>query len=53
MFFKNVPDDLMADPGDDLKRVIAFREKIVAEKKILFQSFSTLRELERNDAHVH
>ena len=47
IFFKNVSDDLMADPGDDLKRVIAFREKIVEEKKILFQSFSTHRELER------
>ena len=37
----------MADPGDDLKKVIAFREKIVEEKKILFQSFSTHHDLEQ------
>lgn len=47
MFFKNIPDDLMVDPGDDLKKVIAFREKIIEGKQILFQSFSTSRELEK------
>lgn len=47
LFFKDVSDDLVADPGDDLKKVIAFREKLITEKKILFRSFSTRRELEK------
>ena len=47
IFLQDVPDDLIADPGDDLKKVIAFKERLVAEKKILFKRFSNLRELER------
>ena len=40
LFIKHVPDDLIADPGDDLKRVLEFREKITSEKRLLFQNFS-------------
>ena len=46
LFFKEIPDEFMGDPGDDLKRVLKFRETIIAEKKILFQEFSTVREME-------
>lgn len=46
LLFKDIPDEFMVDPGDDLKKVIEFRKKIIANKKILFQSFSTLRGLE-------
>ena len=46
LFFKQIPDEFMVDPGDDLKRVLEFRETIIAEKKILFQKFSTVREME-------
>ena len=46
LFFKQIPDEFMVDPGDDLKRVLEFREKIIAGKKILFQNFSTVRDIE-------
>ena len=47
LFFKKIPDELMEDPGEDLKRVLKFRETIIEEKKILFQEFLTVREIER------
>lgn len=46
LFFKQIPDEFMVDPGDDLKKVLEFRNKIVADKKILFQNFSGLRDME-------
>jgi len=46
LFFKQIPDEFMVDPGDDLKKVMEFRETIIAEKKILFQNFSTTRNVE-------
>ena len=36
----------MEDPGGDLKRVLEFKEKLIAEKEILFKEFPTVRELE-------
>jgi hypothetical protein len=36
----------MIDPGADLQRVVEFRDKIIAGKKIYFQNFSTLRDVE-------
>ncbi|WP_166260098.1 DUF4062 domain-containing protein [Marinobacter salicampi] len=46
LFFKQVPDEFMVDPGNDLKKVLKFRDTIIAEKQILFQNFSTVMELE-------
>jgi hypothetical protein len=46
LFFKQIPDEFMVDPGDDLKKVLDFREKIIAGKKILFQNFLTVRDME-------
>jgi len=46
LFFKEIPEDFMLDPGDDLKKVLDFREKIIACKKVLFQRFSIAREME-------
>lgn len=47
LFFKQIPDEFMVDPGDDLKRVLEFREKIIAGKKILFQCFSTVQDIQK------
>ena len=47
LFFKEIPDGFMEDPGDDLRRVLGFRETIIAEKKILFQNFSTVEDMEK------
>ncbi len=46
LFFKEIPNEFMVDPGDDLKRVLEFRKEIIAQKKILFQNFSTVRDME-------
>ena len=40
LFFKNVPDDISEDPGDDLKKVLAFRKRMIAEKEFFFQEFT-------------
>ncbi|MBR9910592.1 MAG: DUF4062 domain-containing protein [Gammaproteobacteria bacterium] len=40
MYFKEVDQELLNDPGDDLKKVIAFKKRMIDEKKILFQSFA-------------
>ncbi len=47
LFFKQIPDEFMADPGEDLKKVQEFRETIITEKKIFFQDFSTVQDMER------
>ena len=36
----------MLDPGEQLKKVQKFREKIIAEKMVLFQDFSTVQDME-------
>lgn len=46
LFFKQVPDAFMADPGPDLKKVLEFKKKTIAGKKVLFQTFSTARDIE-------
>ena len=46
LFFKEIPKEFMEDPGGDLKRVLDFKEKLIAEKEILFKKFPTVRELE-------
>ena len=47
LFFKEIPDEFALDPGDDLKKVLEFRKKTIAGKKILFQNFSTVRDIEK------
>ena len=47
LFFKNIPESQVRDPGPDLNRVLDFRQSIVDEKRILFQMFDNLREVER------
>ena len=47
LFFKEIAAEFMEDSGDDLKRVLEFRDTIIAEKKILFQNFSKIRDMEK------
>lgn len=47
LFFKEISDEFMGDPGEDLKRVLEFRKTIIAEKKILFQNFLTIQDIEK------
>ncbi len=39
LFFRAVPEDRMADPGEQLKSVIKFRKKIEEEKRFLFKLY--------------
>lgn len=47
MFFKGVSDELLRDPGDQLKKVLAFRDELIDGKFILFQTFLEPRDFER------
>lgn len=47
LLFKDVDDELLRDPGEELKKVIAFKDKIVSEKVILFETFGDPQEFER------
>lgn len=40
LFFKRIPDELRADPGKDLQKVLRFRQDITARKNILYQEFA-------------
>ena len=46
MFFKEIESEFLLDPGDLLKKVIAFKEKLVAGHNILFQTFENTRDFE-------
>jgi hypothetical protein len=46
MFFKEIESEFLRDPGDSLKRVMAFKEKLIAGHKILFQTFESTRDFE-------
>jgi hypothetical protein len=47
LYFKQIPQEFLVDPGDDLKKVIAFQNRLIAEKKILYEQFSDPRDFER------
>ncbi|HZP79200.1 MAG TPA: hypothetical protein VFB45_23895 [Pseudolabrys sp.] len=40
LLFKEVDSEALRDPGDELKKVLEFKRKIIAEKEILFESFN-------------
>lgn len=46
MHFKAIEQRRINDPGEELRKVIAFRSKLISEKQLLFNEFSTLREFE-------
>lgn len=47
MYFKAVDADRMKDPGRELSKVLTFRDKLIAEKAILFENFSDTAEYSR------
>lgn len=47
LYFKKVPDQMLADPGEQLKRVLAFRSKIELERSFLYKTFEVPEEWER------
>ncbi|MBF0384146.1 MAG: DUF4062 domain-containing protein, partial [Magnetococcales bacterium] len=47
LFFKIISDDLMLDPGEDLKKVLDFKESLIAEKQILFEEFGQIDDFQK------
>ena len=47
LFFKKIGADLLSDPGDELKQVLEFKEKIITERKILFTTFDNIEEFQK------
>jgi tetratricopeptide (TPR) repeat protein len=39
LYFRSIPDDMMADPGEQLQKVLEFRDKIETEKEFLFRGY--------------
>jgi hypothetical protein len=46
LFFKDIPEEQLKDPGPSVSRVIEFKQKCVQLRKPLFQTFSTIAEFE-------
>ncbi len=40
MYFKEIPQEYLVDPGKNLKKVLEFKKRIISEKIILFKTFS-------------
>lgn len=47
LYFKSVPDEMLADPGPQLQQVLKFRTKIEEERSFLYSSFSSADEWEK------
>jgi hypothetical protein len=46
VLLKELDSALLADPGDQLKKVIAFKDQVFAEKKLLAGTFADVRDFE-------
>lgn len=54
VLFKGVNERQLADPGPDLQKVIAFKEELENERKLLFANFDSLSEFSDHlRAHLH
>ena len=47
LLFKQIPESHLEDPGDDLKRVLEFKQTIVDGKELFYQEFEGVRDVER------
>lgn len=47
MFFKEVDNDSLRDPGPDLQKVIKFKENLINRKEILFETFTDPKDFEK------
>lgn len=47
LYFRAVPDDMLADPGEQLKKVLGFRNVIEKERKFLFCAYESLDKWEK------
>lgn len=47
LYFKKVPDEMLADPGSQLGQVLAFRRKIESERAFLFRTYESVESWEQ------
>ncbi|HHK5628446.1 TPA: DUF4062 domain-containing protein, partial [Serratia marcescens] len=47
MFFKDIEEEFLRDPGDDLKKVLKFKDELIQGKKILFETFTNDKDFEK------
>jgi hypothetical protein len=47
LYFKAVPEVMLADPGEQLRQVLAFRNKIETERSFLYRPFDTPKSWEQ------
>jgi tetratricopeptide (TPR) repeat protein len=47
LYFRSIPDAMLADPGEQLKKVLEFRKKIEKEKEFLFCAYDEEKDWER------
>ena len=47
LFFKDISEELLRDPGEQLRKVIAFKQELIDGKYLLFETFSESRAFER------
>jgi len=47
MYFKVIASEFLVDPGPDLEKVIAFKDRLISEKLILFETFSEVNEFQK------
>jgi hypothetical protein len=50
LFLKKIDPDFLKDQGPDLKKVLAFKERIHSEHLILYKEFALLEEFEESSA---
>jgi hypothetical protein len=46
LLLKDIEADSLRDPGESLKKVLSFREQIINEKKVYYETFSDLKAFE-------
>ena len=47
LFFKSVSPDLLNDPGEELRKVLNFKQRLIEQKIILFSEFEDANEFEK------
>jgi hypothetical protein len=47
LFFKSVSLDLINDPGEELRKVLAFKDRLIREKMVLFEEFVDTQDFEK------
>jgi pyrimidine-nucleoside phosphorylase/thymidine phosphorylase len=47
VYFRSVPQPMLADPGEQLRRVLDFRKRVEDERSLLFKSYDDLPHWER------